>query len=115
MFIMWYWKPSTLVEGGFTETYMKATGFRHPQGSGYISKAPMHRHEVFAIIDAIKMAHPFFGKCIRDIAMTDVGKDFSLNDRLDYDGTSGELENRYLHNAKALQPDKDLKARELSH
>lgn len=85
-------------EQGYTKIYadirrfMKKEGWRHIEGSVYMSGHPMINGDILYMIDNIKGKYPYLDKCVRDIHQTDVSNVHSLNQYFSYDGTPGQYE-----------------------
>ena len=70
--------------------FFKSNGFEHIEGSGYMSNYSLDYYDVIDIIDRMKIEFPYIEKCVRDIRVTEITKQHSLNHMLDYDGTPGK-------------------------
>lgn len=76
----------------YIEMSLEKAGFTHIQGSVFQSDLPMNKIRVSIIINDIIKNCSGLEKCVRDIRMTDIMAENSLNYLADYDGTIG----RYL-------------------
>ena len=69
------------------KAFMIKNGFKHRQGSGYISDHPITKKVAIAIIENLDTQMPWFSKCVKTIDMTEIGKVFDmktfLNDNSD--------------------------------
>lgn len=85
-------------EQGYTKIYadirrfMKKRGWKHIEGSVYMSGQPMSNSGVAYMIDNMKEEYPYLDKCVREIHQTDVSNVHSLNQYFSYDGTPGRYE-----------------------
>lgn len=68
--------------------------FIHLQGSVYQSLEKISRIQVLGILTTIIDNKPGIEKCIRDIRLTDITDENSLNYLFDYDGTLGRYPDR---------------------
>ena len=59
------------------QAFMKEAGFKHQQGSVYVSKQPISFFDVTTIADTFREMYPYISKAIRDITVT----------KVDYNGT----------------------------
>lgn len=73
------------------ESFAKANGFSHIQGSVYESQKPMTNTDVYIFLNALNNRYPYIEKCIRDIRQTNISGTYSLNHLFDYDGTPGKF------------------------
>jgi virulence-associated protein VapD len=71
--------------------FLKANGFSHPQGSGYISDSALSNFEIFMLSQKLVQQYPYLTKCIRDIRTADIIEVNSINHYFDYDGTPGKF------------------------
>lgn len=60
--------------------FLKKVGFKHRQGSGYISKASLADEDITAIIIKMSLTLGWLRYCIRQIDVTNIGKQHSLID-----------------------------------
>ena len=108
-------------ERGYTKIYadirrfMKKEGWRHIEGSVYMSGQPMSSSDVAYMIDSIKEKYPYLDKCVREIHQTDVSNVHSLNQYFSYDGTPGQYEQQEnkVDGHKREPPDKPSVRRRL--
>ena len=62
--------------------FLKKHGFEHRQGSGYISKESLNDGKVFAIIQSMSIEFEWLGYCVKQIDVTNIGKQHSLIDTI---------------------------------
>lgn len=62
--------------------FLKKHDFEHRQGSGYISKESLNDGKVFAIIQSMAMEFDWLGYCVKQIDITNIGKQHSLIDTI---------------------------------
>lgn len=85
---------------GYTKIYadirrfMKKEGWKHIEGSVYMSMHPMKNGDILYMIEEIKAKYPYLEKCVREIHQADVSNVHSLNQYFSYDGTPGQYEQR---------------------
>lgn len=60
--------------------FLKKNDFEHRQGSGYISKASLNDGKIFAIIQNMSMELKWLRICVKQIDVTNIGKQHSLID-----------------------------------
>ena len=60
--------------------YLKRNGFVHRQGSGYISIDSLNDSKIFAIIHNMSFELEWLGYCVKQIDVTNIGKQHSLID-----------------------------------
>ena len=77
------------------QVFMEKQNFVHRQGSVYHSKTPITRIKATLIVKKLIIEMPYIAKCIRDITQAKIGKDVSLNDLFEYDGTPGTFLDYY--------------------
>ena len=77
-------------------SFMEDNGFRHIQGSVYVSNKPLRYANIDAICKAFARIYPYISKSIRDIKITNIDKNFfSLNEFFTYTGHSDEYADYY--------------------
>lgn len=87
-----------LGEKSYTKVYadirrfMKKVGWKHIEGSVYMSNRAIDNVEVAYLIQNIKKQYPYLEKCVREMHQTDISKIHSLNHYFEYDGTPGRYE-----------------------
>ncbi len=64
---------------------MKNNGFDWQQGSVYVSENAMTVYEAINHTQNLLIAAPWLNKCMRDCTVTNIGKQFSLNNLFDKD------------------------------
>lgn len=64
--------------------------FTHIQGSVYVSRKSMTIPSVSIFISDLLKQYPYIEKCVRDMTVTSVSKNTSLNVYFSYDGTAGQ-------------------------
>ena len=74
------------VQSGKTET-----GWKHIEGSVYMSKSPISNIMVLNMLKKLKKEYPYLTKCFREIHQADVSKVHSLSKQFEYDGTPGRF------------------------
>ena len=62
--------------------FLKKHDFKHRQGSGYISKESLNDGKVFAIVQSMSMEFEWLGYCVKQIDITNIGKQHSLIDTI---------------------------------
>lgn len=60
--------------------FLIRNGFEHRQGSGYISKDSLNDGKIFAIIQNMSIELKWMKICVRQIDVTNIGKQHSLID-----------------------------------
>lgn len=85
-------------EQGYTKIYadirrfMRKEGWKHIEGSVYISGQPMNNIGVGYMIKELRKQYSYLEKCVREIHQADVSNVHSLNQYFSYDGTPGQYE-----------------------
>lgn len=74
--------------------FMEDNGFKHIEGSVYVSSKGMSSVAVAETLDELKLKHPYLNKSVREIHQTDVGASHSLSNQFDYDGTPGKFKDK---------------------
>ena len=74
--------------------FMEDNGFKHIEGSVYVSSKGMSSVAVAETLDELKVKYPYLDKSVREIHQTDVGKSHSLSNQFDYDGTPGKFKSK---------------------
>lgn len=72
--------------------FMKKEGWKHIEGSVYMSDYPMSNSDVVYMVKELKKQYPYMEKCVREIHQADVSNVHSLNQYFSYDGTPGQYE-----------------------
>lgn len=72
--------------------FMEKEGWKHIEGSVYMSGHPMINGDILYMIEEIKVKYPYLEKCVREIHQADVSNVHSLNQYFSYDGTPGQYE-----------------------
>lgn len=67
------------------EKFLVEYGFEHQQGSVYRSNTSMDNRQVEYIIGNLLEAQPWLNLCLKDCIQTNVGREYSLSDRLHKD------------------------------
>lgn len=65
-------------------------GFKHIEGSVYMSKKPISNLEVTNFIIDLKKKYNYLDKCVKKIHQSDITNTHSLSHLFNYDGTAGE-------------------------
>lgn len=74
--------------------FMEKEGWRHIEGSVYMSSRPTDNTKVAYMIEQIKEKYPYLDKCVREMHQTDISNVHSLNQYFSYDGTPGRYEQK---------------------
>ncbi len=95
--------------------FMGKKGWKHIEGSVYMSNHPMTNGDILYMIDEIKEKYPYLEKCVREIHQADVSNVHSLNQYFSYDGTPGQYEQQEnkVDGHKREPPDKPSVRRQL--
>lgn len=72
--------------------FMEKEGWKHIEGSVYMSTGPLSNTKMLYVVDRIKEQYPYLEKCIKEIHQADVSNVHSLNQYFSYDGTPGKYE-----------------------
>ena len=72
-------KPAPTAYGEIRD-FLKKNDFEHRQGSGYISKNSLSDVKIFAIIQNMSIELGWLRSCVRQIDVTNIGKQHSLID-----------------------------------
>ena len=67
--------PTAYVE---IKRFLEKNSFEHRQGSGYISKESLIDHDITALIINMTLTLDWFKYCIKQIDVTNIGKQHSL-------------------------------------
>ena len=70
---------------------MRNEGWKHIEGSVYMSQKPLSNTKVLYLIDRLKKQYPYLTKCIRNMHQADISKTHSLEHYFEYDGTPGKF------------------------
>lgn len=62
--------------------FLKKNGFEHRQGSGYISKASLNDSDIITLITNMTLTFNWLKYCIKEIDVTNIGKQHSLVDMI---------------------------------
>lgn len=73
-------------------SFMKGKGWKHIEGSVYMSDRSMSNADISYMLRDIKSQYPYLEKCIKEIHQADVSNVHSLNQYFSYDGTPGKYE-----------------------
>lgn len=73
--------------------FLKKNGFDHRQGSGYISKDSLNDGKIFAIIQSMSIEFKWLGHCVKQIDVTNIGKQHSLIDAINNTDLEDEIDN----------------------
>lgn len=76
--------------------FMEKEGWKHIEGSVYMSKSPISNIMVLNMLKKLKKEHPYLTKCFREIHQADVSKVHSLSKQFEYDGTPGRFAKQEL-------------------
>lgn len=79
---------------GNIRRFMEKEGWKHVEGSVYMSMQPMDNMAVAYLIKNLNEQFPYLDKCIREMHQTDISKVHSLNQYFSYDGTPGRYEQK---------------------
>lgn len=85
------------------KVFMKNNGFKHIEGSVYVSVEPITSPEIEFILNDLKSKMPYLDKCIKEIHIASVIGKHSHSDLFHYDGTLNGLqqeENQKINNVK---------------
>lgn len=95
--------------------YMEREGWKHIEGSVYMSTKPMDSTKIAYLIENMIRQYPYLEKCVKEIHQTDVSKVHSLNQFFSYDGTPGQYEQQEnkVDGHKREPPDKPSVRRQL--
>lgn len=74
------------------KTFLKRNGFEHRQGSGYVSKDSLTDRKVLAIIMNMSSQFVWLRYCVKQIDVTNIGKQHSLIDGINKVPENGEIE-----------------------
>ena len=74
------------------KSFLKKNGFEHRQGSGYVSKEPLNDGKVFAIIQSMSIEFDWLKECVKQIDVTNIGKQHSLIDTISKAPTNENLD-----------------------
>ena len=69
--------PTAYIE---IRNFLGKNGFEHRQGSGYISKDSLNDGKIFAIIQNMSVELEWLRNCVKQIDVTNIGKQHSLID-----------------------------------
>lgn len=61
------------------QRHMEKRGFKHLQGSVYVSKEAISSYRVAAILEDLVNDNPWLNKCMRDCRETNIGREHSKN------------------------------------
>ena len=70
---------------------MKSEGWKHIEGSVYMSQKPISTTKVSKLLSSLKKKYPYLTKCIRNMHQSDISNTHSLNSHFEYDGTPGKF------------------------
>lgn len=72
--------------------FLSKYDFEHRQGSGYISKQSLNDGKIFAIIQSMSMQLEWLRNCVKQIDVTNIGKQHSLIDAVNKAPSSNDFE-----------------------
>lgn len=75
--------------------FMEKNGWKHIEGSAYMSKDPVSTVKVISTIQELKRQYPYLDKCVKEMHLTNISKVHSLDKYFDYDGTPGKYAQMY--------------------
>ncbi len=78
--------------------FLKRNEFEHRQGSGYISKYSLSDVKVFAIIQKMSIELKWLKNCVKQIDVTNIGKQHSMIDIINKSVNEDKL--LYINNIK---------------
>ena len=64
------------------KNFLRKNDFEHRQGSGYISKDSLNDGKIFAIIQNMSIELEWLKTCVKQIDVTNIGKQHSLIDAI---------------------------------
>lgn len=73
--------------------FLKRNDFEHRQGSGYISKDSLNDGKIFAIIQNMSVELEWLRSCVKQIDVTNIGKQHSLIDAINKAPTKDDILN----------------------
>lgn len=73
--------------------FLKKNDFEHRQGSGYVSKDSLNDGKTFAIIQNMSVELEWLRSCVKQIDVTNIGKQHSLIDAVSKAPTKDKLLN----------------------
>lgn len=73
--------------------FLKRNDFEHRQGSGYISKDSLNDAKIFAIIQNMSVELNWLRTCVKQIDVTNIGKQHSLIDAINKAPTKDNIDN----------------------
>ena len=76
------------------ERLLVQDGYRHIEGSVYQSMSELNNTDVSMTLYNLMMRIPGIEKCIRDMRLTDITEENSLNYLFQYDGTAGKYSDK---------------------
>jgi len=85
-----------ILGNSYTNTYEKIrkhfneNGFHGQEGSTYSSDTSIEFLDVVSILYDMLEKYPFMEKCVRDMSVTEITEESSVNYLFDYDGTPGK-------------------------
>lgn len=72
--------------------YLDKNNFEHRQGSGYVSRDPLNDGKIFAIIQNMSMELDWLRSCVKQIDVTNIGKQHSLIDAVSNAPVNNEMD-----------------------
>ncbi|MBQ9199431.1 MAG: hypothetical protein IJ141_04565 [Lachnospiraceae bacterium] len=98
-----------ILGSSYTNTYEKIrkhfneNGFYRQEGSTYSSNDSKEFIDVVSMLYDMLDKYPFMEKCVRDMSVTEITEESSVNFLFDYDGTPGQ----YAQNESDIQNEAD--------
>ncbi len=71
--------------------FLKKNGFEHRQGSGYVSKESLADWNITAIITNMSLKLEWLKYCVKEIDVTNIGKQHSLIDTINQAATKDDF------------------------
>lgn len=75
------------------KSFLKKNGFEHRQGSGYISKDSLDDLVIVALITNMTLKYKWLKDCVKQIDVTNIGRQHSLVDAVQNAPTENDLSN----------------------
>lgn len=77
---------------GKIRRFLRKNEFEHRQGSGYVSKDSLNDGKTFAIIQNMSMELEWLRSCVKQIDVTNIGKQHSLIDAISKAPINNEID-----------------------
>ncbi len=77
---------------GEIRRFLRKNEFEHRQGSGYVSKDSLNDGKIFAIIQNMSMELDWLRSCVKQIDVTNIGKQHSLIDAVSKAPINNEID-----------------------